>query len=429
MKLPEQELPELERTDVLVAGSGPAGVAAAVMAGRMGRRVTLVEQAGAVGGVSTVGLMSHFTGTVTSRLYDEMLERQHTLCRRPAGFERTIINPEALKTVYLDMLTEAGVQIRLYTFLSDVIVKDGTVRGAVLQSKSGRQYLPADVLIDCTGDGDAAAKAGAAYVVGRETDGKMQPATLMFKVAGVEYDRAVFPGSFETTVETPKGELQALAREKMTAPLGHVLLYPTDLPGVVTVNMTNVLDIDGTQSEDLTRAEIVCRKQMFEVEAFLREYAPGYERCYIIDSASLIGIRETRHFVGEKRLEREDIETARFYEDWAVRGAQFNFDVHNISGAGLDETGVQKKFKQRSGYTIPYGCLIPKGLKNVLLAGRCISGSHIAHSNFRAMPICFGMGEAAGVAAALAARGGTDVRDIDLAELQAVLVGEPFRRR
>lgn len=243
----------------------------------------------------------------------------------------------------------------------------------------------------------------------------------MFKLGGVDYGRAIFPGSFETTVDVPKGEIQALARKKMTPPLGHVLLYSTTLPGVVTVNMTNLTGIDGTNVEDLTKAEIICREQMFEICDFLREYAPGYENCYILTSASLMGVRETRHFIGDKAVTREDIETAAKKEDWAVRDAYFNFDVHNLTGSGLDETGVQHKFAQSKGYDISYGCLIPVGFDNLLLAGRCISGSHIAHSNYRIMSVCFGMGEAAGVAASLAVDGGVGVRDIDLKQMQSIL--------
>lgn len=421
MLMKEREIREHAPVDVFVAGSGPAGFAAAVAAGRQGKKVMIVEQCGMIGGVSTAGLMSHFTGTVTSKLYDETLKRQAEFEGRDENAWLGTINPEVLKAVYLEMLTEAGVEIRLYTFLADVVTDGRQVKGAVIVSKSGFEYVPAKVFIDGTGDGDLAEKAGAEYFKGRETDGLMQPVTLMFKLGGVDYGRAIFPPSFETTVDVPKGEIQALAKKNMTPPLGHVLLYSTTLPGVVTVNMTNLTGIDGTNVEDLTKAEIICRKQMFEICDFLREYAPGYENCYILTSASLMGVRETRHFIGDKSITREDIETARRFDDWAVRGAHFNFDVHNITGSGLDETGVQHKFKQQSGYTIPYGCMIPVGFDNLLLAGRCISGSHIAHSNFRAMPICLALGEAAGVAASLAVDGGVGVRDIDLKQMQSIL--------
>ena len=391
--------------DVLVAGGGPAGLASAVMSGRNGAKTLIVDQCGCIGGISTAGLMSHWTGYVDSRLYREILKRCDFRRKEEGarGEPRTEIDSERLKCVYLEMLEEAGVDCLLYTFVSDVLVEDGKTVGIIVQNKSGRYAIEADVIVDATGDGDVAYKAGAEFILGRETDGKMQPATLMFKVAGVDKD-AVYLGSFESKYQTEKGELQELAQKILPPPAGHVLLYRNPLPGIVTINMTNCIDIDGTKAEDLTKAEATCRRQMYAIEAFLREYVPGYRNCYVITSASLIGIRETRHFIGKQTLTEEDIYTARQFPDWVVKDAYFNFDVHCLSGSGLDKTGKQAAFEQRNGYTIPYGCLIPIKLKGLLLAGRCISGTHMAHSNFRAMPICLATGEAAGVAAAFAVK-------------------------
>ena len=187
----------------------------------------------------------------------------------------------------------------------------------------------------------------------------------------------------------------------------------------MTCNMTNVTDIDGTSAEDLTKAEIICRKQLKPIVDFLREFAPGYENCYLHSTAPLIGIRETRHFAGEEALTEEDITTARVFENWVVKGAWFNFDVHNITGAGLDKTGAQKHFTQQKGYTIPYGCLIPKNMENLLLSGRNISGTHMAHSNFRAMPICMATGFAAGIAATLSIRENVPLRQVPVQQSQS----------
>ena len=243
----------------------------------------------------------------------------------------------------------------------------------------------------------------------------------MFKVAGVDMNRAVFPRSFETLVPTGRGELQALAKEILPYPAGHVLLYQSTIPGIVTCNMTNAIDIDGTKAEDMTRAELICRKQIPAIISFLREYAPGYENCYAISSASLIGIRETRHFIGVKTLTEKDVAEAVQYDDYAVYDAHFNFDVHNMTGSGLDETGCQEKFTQTKGYTIPYGCLVPKKIDGLLLAGRNISGTHMAHSSYRAMPICSGMGEAAGAAASIAVKKNIEPRQVDPAEIQSLI--------
>lgn len=419
---PKRQIPVTHEVDVLVVGAGPAGVCAAISAARMGADTMLIEQQGAVGGIATVGLMSHWTGRSGSKLYHEILQRSAAQNEGEYKDKVTItIDPEKLKQLFLTMLDEAGAKLQLYTFASGVIMEDDRVTGVICESKSGREAIMAKVVIDASGDGDVAAKSGAAYTLGREQDGKMQPATIMFKVGGVDTERAVFLGSFESTYETPRGELQALARKHIPFPAGHVLLYESTLPGVVTCNMTNAIDIDGTKAADLTRAEIVCRSQMDEIVRFLREFVPGYENCFIISSASLIGIRETRHFKGVAQITEEDILASRQFDDWVVRDASFNFDVHNITGAGLDETGAQKEFPEIDGYTIPYGCLVPEKIDGLLLSGRNISGTHMAHSNFRVMPICAGIGEAGGIAAAICVKEGILPRDVDVKKIQKEL--------
>ena len=406
-------------TDVLVLGSGPSGFAAAYTAAKSGASVILVEQSGDVGGISTSGLMSHWTGSCGSPLYYEILKRSAE--KNEGDFKDrldNLIDPEKLKTLYLKMLDEVGCRLMLYTFAEDAICDGDRVLGATVVNKTGRTDIYAKITVDATGDGDIAARAGAEFVLGRESDNKMQPATLMFKVGGVDYERAVFLGSFESTYETPKGELQALAGEHIPFPAGHILTYKSTLPGVVTCNMTNAIDIDGTSAEDLTRATLTCRRQMDDIVSYLRKFVPGYEKCFVISSASLIGIRETRHFKGKYTLNEQDILEARVFDDYVVKDAYFNFDVHNITGAGLDETGVQKHFNQDKGYTIPYRCLIPEVKENLLLCGRNISGTHMAHSNFRVMPICVGIGEAAGAAAYISVSQNRSLTEIDASEIR-----------
>ena len=411
-----------KHTDVLVLGSGPSGFAAAYTAAKNGAEAVLVEQSGDVGGISTSGLMSHWTGSCDSSLFNEILSRS---AEKNEGEIKNIItnliDPEKLKTLYLEMLYEVGCKVMLYTFAQDAICDGDKVLGASVVNKSGQTDIYAKVIIDATGDGDIAAKAGADFVLGRENDNKMQPATLMFKVGGVDCSRAVYLGSFESVFETPKGELQTLAKQHIPYPAGHILTYETTLPGIVTCNMTNAIGIDGTCAEDLTEATLVCRRQMDDIVRYLREFVPGYEKCFVISSASLIGIRETRHFKGKYTLTEQDILEAKIFDDYVVKDAYFNFDVHNITGSGLDETGVQKHFSQEKGYTIPYRCLLPETKENLLLCGRNISGTHMAHSNFRVMPICVGIGEACGVAAALASRTGRQPRDIHPGEVRELL--------
>lgn len=409
-------------TDVLVLGSGPSGFAAAYTAAKNGAKVILVEQSGDVGGISTSGLMSHWTGSCGSPLFNEILRRSAQ--KNEGRFKDKITNtidPEKLKTLYLELLYEVGCRVMLYTFALDAICDGDKILGASVVNKSGRTDIYAKVTVDATGDGDIAARSGAEFILGRESDNKMQPATLMFKVGGVDYDRAVFLGSFESTYETPEGELQALAKQHIPAPAGHILTYKTTLPGIVTCNMTNAVEIDGTSADDLTKATLVCRKQMEDIIKYLRRFVPGYENCFAVSSASLIGIRETRHFKGKYTLTEQDILEAKVFEDYVVKDAYFNFDVHNITGAGLDKTGVQKHFSQNKGYTIPYRCLLPEIKENLLLCGRNISGTHMAHSNFRAMPICVGIGEAAGAAASICAVRKCSLNEIDAKEIRKII--------
>lgn len=420
----EARLPVSREVDVLVVGSGPAGSAAAIAAARSGAKTLLLDFMSVPGGISTAGLMSHYTGHVESRLYQEVLQRMEQRREAPApGVSRVVIDPTSMALAWIELLEEAGAQLLLYTMACGAIVEEGRVKGVIIQNKGGRSAILAKVVIDATGDGDIAASAGVPFVMGRESDGSMQPATLMFKVAGVDMNRAVFPGAFETTVPTAKGELQALAKELLPYPAGHVLLYRTTHDGIVTVNMTNAIGVDGTTAEGMTQAELVCRKQIPAITRFLREYVPGYENCYAISTASLIGIRETRHLQGLYTLTEQDILACRRFEDWVVQGAEFNFDVHNMTGGSLDKTGVQAKFPKDVKYTIPYRCFVPERLEGLLFAGRNMSGTHMAHSNYRAMPICLAMGEAVGTAAGIAVESGAALRDVPAAEIQKRLLG------
>lgn len=412
--VPQHEVPVVAETEVLVVGGGPAGFGAALTAARMGRRTMLIEQQGAVGGVATIGIMSHWTGYQEGGVFAELRARAQD-CECPE-----IINPEKLKILMLEMLIEAGVTVQLYTWLSDVIVENNRVTGVITESKSGREVILCQMLIDSTGDGDAAFHAGAPFEKGRD-DGGMQPMTIMFKVAGVDMDRALFFWGFEDTVQLPEGDLQLLCRRELPAPMGHVLLYPSSLPGVVTVNMTNSINADGTNVRDMNRAELECRRQIQPIVAFLRRYVPGYEVCWLCDSSSAIGVRETRRFLADYQLHENDIAQARVFDDWVVTKSRFFFDLHNVTGAGLDAQGAYKQFKQQKAYTIPRRCFIPRGVDGLLLNGRNISGTHKAHSSYRVMPICVNMGQAAGVLAALSIERGEHPRELDIRIVQSAL--------
>ena len=188
---------------------------------------------------------------------------------------------------------------------------------------------------------------------------------------------------------------------------------------VVTVNMTNAIGIDGTSAEDKTRAEIICRKQIPYIIKFIRKYIPGYENCYLLDTASYIGIRETRRITCEYTLTEEDIADQKKFQDRVVTKVRFNNDVHNVSGPGEDES---YSYGNSTGYySIPYRCFVPVNCKNLLVSGRCISGTHLAHSNYRVMVPVLAMGQASGTAGALCIKNDVTPRELDVKKLQKVL--------
>ena len=422
------KIPCLYDVDVLVCGGGPAGIGAAIRAAQLGVSVMIIETQGCLGGIATAGMMSHWGGRSSSKVMTEIWDKAYELGKE-IGWEKDTccgkdtIYHEVQKIVIEEMVKREGIKVLYYTQACSAVMENDKIIGVIIQNKSGRGYIRAKRVVDATGDGDIAASAGVPFFKGRESDGRMQPCTIMFNVGGVDTDRALFPPSFETTIETPKGEIQALAKELLPFPAGHVLLYRQPMPGTVCCNMTNAIEIDGTDGESITKGTMICRSQIAPIVKFLREYIPGYENCWLMNSASLIGIRETRHFEGLASLTKDDILEARVHDDWIVRRAWFNFDVHNLTGASLDKTGAQKHFKQNNDYTIPFGCILPKKVEGLLLSGRNISGSHMAHSNFRIMSVCIAIGEAAGVAAALSVKQNIKLRDVSVKEIQEI-VGE-----
>jgi hypothetical protein len=287
----------------------------------------------------------------------------------------------------------------LHSFVTSAQCENGIVSKVVLSGKSGEIEVFADNFIDCTGDGDVAAMCGAAYEKGRE-DGKMQPMTVQFCVGGVDESRALF-----ADVQTPylKGKMQEyLADGRVSFPVGLLILIEAIEPHTAYVNMTNVIGVDPTNVFDLTKAELTARRQIPQIVTFLRENVPGYENCYVAASSAYAGARESRRITGKYTLTVDDVQDGKSFDDWLVDGAMYEFGIHNPNGRVDEEHKKPKDHRKR--YTIPYGCFTPLGMKNLMVAGRCISGDHYAHSSYRVMPICYAMGEGVGTAAAIAKR-------------------------
>jgi hypothetical protein len=246
----------------------------------------------------------------------------------------------------------------------------------------------------------------------------------MFRIAGVDESRAMLCGGERQArqVRVPEGTWEEVVRAgqergELTPEIGVIRTYATRRPGERGINATQVNRIDGTRPEDLTRAELEGRRQAYQVLAFLQKHAPGYEDAYIAGMPSAIGVRETRRFLGLRYLTREDLLAGRKWPDAVVRDASFVIDIHNPDGSGQAE-GLAAQVQP---YDIPYGCLVPRETDGLLLAGRCISGSHEAHASYRVMAISMAIGAAAGAAAAVAVREGVQPREIDVAQVQSAL--------
>ncbi|MCW2524279.1 MAG: fumarate reductase/succinate dehydrogenase flavoprotein domain protein [Frankiales bacterium] len=443
----QRQLPVRSSYDVVVVGGGPAGIAAAVASARVGARTLLIEQNGYLGGNLTAGLVGpcmtsySLDGSVQliRGVFDELVLRmeQQGAAIHPskvpagsayAGFimfghdKVTPFEPEAVKSVALQLCQEAGVDLLLHTFVPDVLVSDGTVSAVVCASKSGLELVPATVVVDCSADADVATRAGAAVVTGRSSDGLTQPMTLFFRVENVadeEVERYVHEHPEDAR---PYASLVTAGREagRFPSPRRGVGMYKTLRPGVWRINPTRVLGQDGTDVTDLTAAEIEGRRQVDALLEFFRADLPGFADCRLLDTAATIGVRETRRIVGDHVLTLEDLQSGQHFED-TIALAGYPVDIHDPTGAG---GGVDESYRTANAYCIPYRSLLPVGIDNVVVAGRCISATHEALAAIRVMPPSFAMGEAAGTAAALAVRAGIAPRQVDVTELKKQLVAQ-----
>lgn len=281
------------------------------------------------------------------------------------------------------------------------------IRSVWLESKSGRSRAAAEIYLDCTGDGDLAARAGAPYQQGRPQDGLTQPMTLNFRMAGVDEER------MPPREEINRLYAQAKARGEVDCPRENVLYFPTPTPGVIHFNTTRVVGRSGTDAADLTAAELEGRRQVREMLRFLVDKVPGFERAYLQKMGAQIGVRESRRIGGQYQLTQEDILGARKFDDVIALG-NYDIDIHNPAGAGT----VIRSLPEGEWYTIPYRCLLPLGIGNLLVAGRCISATHEAHASIRIMPIGAALGQAAGTAAALCLEQGMSPPELPVPVLQ-----------
>ena len=450
ISLPPRAAQLAAETGVLVVGGGPAGLGAALGAANAGADVILAERYGFLGGNATAALVmplmsfhtqqprhdkpgkatllptDHGPGKpvvagVLTTLLDRLVKANGAIAPSLQTGYVVPFDPEIFKLVASDLLDEAGVHFLFHAFASDII-SDERATSVVFETKSGPVVIRARVVVDCTGDGDLAARAGAAYEMGREDDPLVQPMTLMFRVT--EFERAAFKAYVKEHPDqwrsvhglwdlirkaTESGELQ-LSREDM-------LFFATPHEKEISVNSTRVTNVLGTDVWDLSYAEWESRRQMRQIAAFLRRYVPGFEKSYVVQSGVNIGVRETRRILGDYQLTADDILQARKFTDVIARST-YPIDIHNPEGRGT----TLKRVPPGEAYDIPLRCLLPQNVERLIVAGRCISGTHEAHSSYRVMPVSMATGQAAGVCAALSARHGKPPREIPSADVQDELI-------
>lgn len=454
-----RKIPVRYRPRILVCGGGPAGIAAAVAAARGGAETLLIEQYGCTGGMATMGLVAPFMTAYDSGggkrlikgLFSEIVERMvarggaidpenvpaesaFTSYIGPGHLHVTPFDAECLKIVADEMLTEAGVKILYHTSFVAAEKENGRIKTVIIKTKEGLSAVEPDCVIDCTGDGDVAASAGAEFILGngisdtKTNMSKMQPATMFFRIGNVdirEVDADIIAHkndfyrrdginyrSFHWRVS------EAKAAGDWTLERVSIGMFRGVREDEWSINTSRIMEIDGTSSESLTRAEIVGRQQCEEIFKFLVKYVPGCRNARLISTAPTIGIRETRHIVGHATLTLSDVLGGVVPEDAVMLSAN-SVDVHGKFGPMSNEyitlpPGVA--------YGVSYRSLVPKGFYNLLVAGRCISADSEAAGAVRVMPPCIAMGQAAGTAAALALKDGCVMAELKYEKLKNALL-------
>jgi hypothetical protein len=402
---PARDIPVARDVDVVVAGGGPAGLAAAIASARAGASTLLIEQFGYLGGTATASLMACINGfrnqvepdaTQTVRgIAEEIILQlkelgglgkspyeQKPYPTEPGRLEYSYaIDTEKFKYVTLKTCVEAGVEILLHTYVVDAIVEEGALRGVIVENKSGRQALLARVVVDATGDGDVAARAGARFWQTKGTESPRLNDGLMYRI--------------EFGKRRPEGE------------------HACDFGGNAVVWGPDVAAFDGTDAEQLSRAEIEARLGVYEDFAEKQKEHPELADARVVETPPLLGIRQTRFIEGEYTLTAED----------ALEGRRFE-DVVAISSCPVIHYYGYRRYLEHEGYDIPYRCLVPKGLENLLVAGRSISSEQQPYESHRAMAPIMAIGQAAGAAAALCSQTKVAPRALDVSRLQRLLVSQ-----
>jgi len=440
--LPSASIPVAREVDVLVIGGGASGIAAAIAAAQGGAQTMLVEQRGFLGGMGTVALVPAFCPFTDKQkpiirgLGLQLMERMKMACdsQYREEYQEMLdwvpIDPEVLKRVYDDAILENGVTPLYHTFVYDVVLSEDrrTVEGVVVVNKTGRSFIRSRYIIDCSGDGDIAALAGVPFQKGGEA-GELQPGSMCYLLANVDRPRfrrfleeSGDTGQLHQTVERAIAEGALPEGRKSISGLAWVSDY------LVGVNFGHVFGVDGTLAEDLTRGAIEGRRTAERQLQFFRRYVPGFEHAHMVASGEQLGIRETRRIEGDYILTVDDFLAARSFPDDIARNAYY-IDIHLANSKGAM---TFNHLPPGVSHGVPYRIMLPVGIDNLWVAGRCVSSDRAVQGSLRVMPNCFSMGQASGTAAALALRDDADSRGISIGELQQrlleqdVWLGEDF---
>ncbi len=452
---PENNVKNLGIIDVVVVGGGPAGVCAAIAAARNGAKVLIVEQGNCLGGMATRGLVAPFmtcydtTGEVMviRGLFGEIVDRMVELggAIHPsevrsgtpytawitAGHDHvTPFDAEVLKYVLDVMCAEAGVKVLFHTSLVDAELRGNTVTGLRLLCREGLCRIGARVVIDATGDGDLSASAGAPCTFGNPDIGVVQPATLFFHINNVDSPKLIADvqahlhefrkvnGVSYRALHWRVAEAEAAGEWDIARK--SVNIYRGVREDEWAVNCTRIMNVDATNTESLSAGEAEGRRQVRELMNFFHKYVPGCENATVKCSASTLGIRESRHVLGEYVLTADDLLHGEVPDD-SILLASNSVDVHGRNGANTTE---YKTVENGQWYGLPLRCLVPRDIEGLLVAGRAISATSDAAGAVRVMPPCMAIGHAAGITAAIAALGLTLPRNVDAAEVRSRLRNE-----
>ena len=421
------------QTDILIIGAGIAGISAAVKAGRLGAQVILIERYPFLGGMATVGMVSPFMRhTVGDQsLVNGIFADIQSHMRSHQGMVDNGFSTEAFRFAVINLLEEANVKVLTQCELVKVDHANAHITTITVSHAGILKSITPQVVIDTSGDAQVSHLSGFQTMMGREKDHVSQAMTLFFRMGGIEFapilkDVRARPHDFFEWVNTEPDENGIIAvagyyeavkqaHEKGVLSPTIKYLFFASLPGSgeASFNTTSVMDLKATSSKDLTQAERYANAQVQEIVALLKAEISGFEKAYLLETATQIGVRESRRMIGERVMFADSIRSGEKFDDRIARGC-YGVDIHGNSG----EDDIMEELAEDAWYDIPKDCLLSKDVDNLLGAGKCISADFEAHGALRIMPTSAATGEAAGAWAALAIKNGSELRDVGTRLLQ-----------